>query len=386
MELDVVNMIQKISLHWVIRTHKKTKRRRDQSTDIEKDKTKKDKMIGRQKKPVELKRQFSPEYVEKLMKQEPDEKEKAKWQAQYQKVLRSHTAWKGLSNYSCMKRIASENKQDVYGEMINIRAPLFLSVLKDISSQTACFAGNVVVGLNRKTDEPTFLRNNIDLKKCENRSLLIIFVSIRFSSSDRGARMLETKEGASTLPGHAVAVLIDKKTKEIEMYDPHGDTDLTIEPLLLVSDYLKATYKELEDYEIVESSKYCPMLPGIQATYNVGLCANFTFLYILSRALAPEKTAKQVLKELNSLTRTQLVHVMAHVLCFLYDYARYNKYLLALYLLRPHHRTVFTNHAIAEEANALIEQGNPESAIELLFKTIEQRRGGFFPPRKQSKK
>ena len=90
-----------------------------------------------------------------------------------------------------------------------------------------------------------------------------------------------------------MAIVIDRKLKTIEVYDPHGLLGEASSRGVDGSSRDRVTQDGsiIGKGSVLEGGDYSAKLRGVQEIHNVPECANFSFLYILSGILAPKSNS-----------------------------------------------------------------------------------------------
>jgi hypothetical protein len=341
----------------------------------------KNNQLKRSRKPL-TKRAF-----ERLLKDAEQEKEKKQWQGQYETLIKSKKPWEALNAYKCMKSIGSRRKSQIYDFIsYQVGEPLLVSILKDSANVSGCLAGRSIYLLNSRalSLKDTFLvENTVSSKKCGDKPLQFILLSYydsprfdpkalrKMTQLEREQKWHERKIPISEEDrGHALAILVDKKHKTIEVYDPHGmaSKESRVAWAAALRDVLPNEYRDLHRYKLVEFEQGCPRgFAGMQSILNIPQCVNFVFLYLLSRILSPNSSREQILQNLSSQNVKQLQSELAHLLCFQYDYARYNKYMAANYLLHlVQGQQIGPTPMTVIQAKTMLKNGEPQKVIQLL--------------------
>lgn len=324
---------------------------------------------------------YTLERFEELLRESKNTKEKKRFNQEYRKFLKNtKPPQKSLLEYKCVRQIPPQEKQDVYRTMVHrVNEGLLLSILKEAAKDTGCFAGTVTYLANpfqEVIDDVYLMKNTVNLNKCQTKPIVIINLQwiqspdfdqevIKKLSPKERERYIETVPH-STVEGHALAMIIDRKLKTIEAYDPLGELDFVsgFAALATYQDVIIKQDEKLMEYKPIDSHITCP-IPGMQKTLSIPRCANFTFLYVLSRILLPTLSTEKILERLNSQSEKELEEVLDHLLCMEYDYARYYGYLAADYLLGFQRQSKGSLTPEIEQGYDLLRDGHPDKVLEL---------------------
>lgn len=149
------------------------------------------------------------------------------------------------------------------------------------------------------------------------RGMETIGITLVFADASKIRRDPTTGEITNILEaleplGHETLVLIDHKSKTIEYFDPHGIAKWNLEVWPVVARELGKTHV---GYEFVPPWETCPM-EGMQAIYDVGLCAEFSTLYEFLRFRCPQVSAFNLQVYLVSIGEAGIKQLIHGWLCF----------------------------------------------------------------------
>jgi hypothetical protein len=138
----------------------------------------------------------------------------------------------------------------------------------------------------------------------------------------------------TTNEGHALVVIVDKKTRECEIFDPQG----ALGNLVYLQDKIIPKLKEylkLEKYNIITSGEFCPV--GPQVVLNAPICALFSYFYVWLRIRHPDVPRKDVLDLYVNRTKSNLKIIMNNWQCYMIQSVRNNggwEILLDIYMIK----------------------------------------------------
>jgi hypothetical protein len=201
----------------------------------------------------------------------------------------------------------------------------FLSHL--LQSSEACYMGyiNVASNVDRKWAQ---VYSFPDTHQCEARAtdFGVVLVHLEMGpftrpqeSSSNLPEQVEAAKFSGTNKPHAMALVIDHKRKQIELFEPNGIVDWTP----LVFDALRSYFQQQErfrDYKWISTEQFCPRL-GIQSISKFAMCGLYSLLWIYLRIRCPGIDREELNRNLLRGGKTLIDALLSGLQCKVAEFA-----------------------------------------------------------------
>jgi hypothetical protein len=182
--------------------------------------------------------------------------------------------------------------------------------------------------------------------------------------------------------GHALIAIADKKTKECELFDPHGAFGTLV---YLQDRIVKAMIENpklnLRGYNFLTTGEFCPV--GPQYVLNKSLCHMFSLFYVWLRIRHPRVPRKDILDIYTKRTAKNLSIIMKNWQCYIiqsvkdrgiWDLVTHINGLRknVSVLFRTQQKQIEVLNKLGDVEDAILETGNVEVA-KMMFTDLVQK-------------
>jgi hypothetical protein len=242
-------------------------------------------------------------------------------------------AWNDLFQFaiSCNEPL----QENIYNRFQKYMTDFLSDMLSDVSAYGhICYGGEILLFSNVEEKWATIADSDYPLRtKCAGRvlHLTVLLINLQmgpFSDPNQNLNQFEdeynTLKQQEKIKGHTMALLIDHDSKEIELYEPNGETNWF--PLVWDSlqGYFYRNLPQFENFKWVSTFDFCP-LKGPQAISGKAMCSYFSLLWIYLRIHCPDVSRENLLDSLLLGGKNTLEQLLKGLQCMLKFYADQKK-------------------------------------------------------------
>lgn len=202
----------------------------------------------------------------------------------------------------------------------------FLEFLVHSESKSACYGGQIKLFSNMDERLPQGLLSSAQVyahsrsRRCDmKRHKITVFSIVIFFRTN--LRLLRGPKREGDTPGHAMALIADHATKEIEFFEPNGvGTPWEAMTIKALQVYFNKTFPEYKAYTWFVPHQFCPR--GIQEIGQRPMCQFYVYLWIYLRVSCPNIPRDKLSQALAKFNKESLDDLLQHLLCALVDFLK----------------------------------------------------------------